>query len=70
LATCSKKERLGKAHADALAGFAFALKRLEAERAKVTRTGYQDLVAITRDARMQCDISSEELKAHIAEHGC
>ena len=48
----------------------FAVRRLNADRARASRAGYDDLVIVTRDARLQCDRSNEDLKAHIAKHGC
>ena len=67
---CSEKRRLLEAHKKTLEMYVFATRRLDAERSTANRAGYRDLVVLTRDARLQCDLSNEELKAHIAEHGC
>jgi hypothetical protein len=67
---CSEKRRLLEAYKATVEMYVFAVRRLDAERTNGNRAGYQDLVIIARDSRLQCDLSNEELKAHIAEHRC
>ena len=67
---CDEKMRLARAYDVYAAQYSRSVKILYKRMGVLPKSGYNELLRSTEEARALCEQARQALESHVAEHGC